>query len=49
MGGVVHFEVPADDEERARNLYSTVFGWDFQDPEGNVMGLWQNAGTLPQG
>lgn len=30
MGGVVHFEVPADDEERARNFYSTVFGWDFQ-------------------
>ncbi|PTT69571.1 glyoxalase [Arthrobacter sp. HMWF013] len=104
MGGVVHFEVPADDEERARNFYSTVFGWDFQvlppemeyslamttpvndkgvplepgsinggigrlggatvrgrmevpgsgwnayfrDPEGNVMGLWQNAGTPAQ-
>jgi predicted enzyme related to lactoylglutathione lyase len=131
MGGVVHFEVPADDEERARNFYSAVFGWGFQvlppvmeyslamttpmndegvplepgsinggifrrggdlkapvitidvpdidaaleqigqlggetvrgrmevpgsgwnayfrDPEGNVMGLWQNAGTPAQG
>jgi predicted enzyme related to lactoylglutathione lyase len=30
MGKVVHFEVPADDEGRARDFYSGVFGWDFQ-------------------
>lgn len=30
MGGVVHFEVPADDEERAREFYGSVFGWTFQ-------------------
>ena len=24
---VVHFEVPADDVERARTFYATVFGW----------------------
>lgn len=27
MGGVVHFEIPADDQERARNFYSEAFGW----------------------
>jgi uncharacterized protein len=27
MGGVVHFEIPADDQERARSFYSGAFGW----------------------
>jgi uncharacterized protein len=26
-GKVGHFEIPADDPERARKFYSTVFGW----------------------
>lgn len=26
-GGVCHFEVPADNAERARKFYGTVFGW----------------------
>ena len=30
MGGVVHFEIPADDEDRAREFYQSVFGWTFQ-------------------
>ena len=30
MGGVVHFEIPADDEDRARQFYNSVFGWTFQ-------------------
>ena len=29
-GGVVHFEIPADDENRAREFYRSVFGWQFQ-------------------
>ncbi|MDI3211384.1 VOC family protein [Arthrobacter sp. AL12] len=29
-GGVVHFEIPADDETRAREFYSSIFGWEFQ-------------------
>jgi len=29
-GGVVHFELPADDENRAREFYSSVCGWGFQ-------------------
>ncbi|HEX5510512.1 MAG TPA: VOC family protein [Actinomycetales bacterium] len=27
MGGVVHFEIPADDVERAQGFYRDVFGW----------------------
>jgi uncharacterized protein len=37
MNGVVHFEIPADDMERARKFYS-LFGWDLQDypmPDGS--------------
>jgi len=26
-GKVVHFEIPVDDEERARGFYSKAFGW----------------------
>lgn len=29
-GGVVHFELPADDEDRAREFYKAIFGWTFQ-------------------
>ncbi|MCU1533032.1 MAG: hypothetical protein JWO49_2603 [Arthrobacter sp.] len=27
--GVVHFEIPADDEERAGKFYSAAFGWEL--------------------
>ncbi|MET1087032.1 MAG: VOC family protein [Arthrobacter sp.] len=27
MGGVVHFEIPADDQERARKFYQEALGW----------------------
>ena len=26
-GGVIHFEIPADDQERARNFYNQALGW----------------------
>jgi len=33
-GGVVHFEIPAEDEGRAREFYSSAFGWEVsQVPE----------------
>ena len=31
MSRVVHFEIQADDLERARTFYGDVFGWEFQD------------------
>ena len=30
---VVHFEIPADDVERARKFYSTLFGWKIEKIE----------------
>jgi len=31
MGRVVHFEIQADDVERAMAFYASVFGWSFED------------------
>ena len=31
MSRVVHFEIQADDLERAKAFYGEVFGWEFQD------------------
>lgn len=31
MGRVMHFEIHADDVERAKQFYGAVFGWTFQD------------------
>jgi predicted enzyme related to lactoylglutathione lyase len=30
MRKVVHFEIPADDVERAKGFYGSVFGWQLQ-------------------
>ena len=30
MRKVVHFEIPADDLDRAKSFYGSVFGWDLQ-------------------
>jgi predicted enzyme related to lactoylglutathione lyase len=30
MARVAHFEIHADDPQRAINFYSTLFGWEFQ-------------------
>jgi predicted enzyme related to lactoylglutathione lyase len=34
MHRVIHFEIQADDPERARKFYSDVFGWEFATWEG---------------
>ena len=31
MDKVVHFEIPVDDMARAKNFYSSIFGWELQD------------------
>ena len=31
MDGVVHFEIPAEDTDRAKAFYGTVFDWQMQD------------------
>jgi uncharacterized protein len=35
-GKIVHFEVPADDTDRALGFYGQLFDWSFQDMEGPV-------------
>jgi uncharacterized protein len=38
MNKVVHFEIPFDDEERAKKFYSDIFGWEIQEmPEMNYV------------
>lgn len=34
MRKVVHFEIPADDVERAKRFYGSIFGWELQDVPG---------------
>lgn len=31
---IVHFEIPADDAERAMKFYGELFGWQFSSPPG---------------
>ena len=38
MNSIVHFEIPADDVERAKKFYEKIFGWKiekFPMPEGD--------------
>lgn len=37
---VVHFEIYADDTERAMNFYKEVFGWEYQKWEFNGQPYW---------
>ncbi|MFF2344603.1 VOC family protein [Pseudarthrobacter sp. NPDC058119] len=34
MGGVVHFEIPADDQKRARKFYQEALGWRIEPVPG---------------
>ncbi len=39
MNGVVHFEIPVDDLEKARAFYGGIFGWTLTDwpmPDGST-------------
>jgi len=33
-GDFTHFEIPADDPDRAKDFYAGLFGWGFQDVPG---------------
>jgi len=32
MPSIVHFDIPANDPERAKNFYARLFGWKFEKP-----------------
>ncbi len=36
----IHFEIPADDPERAAAFYRDVFGWKFEKWDGGPMPYW---------
>ena len=36
MDKIVHFEIPADDIERAKNFYGSTFGWQLDDMTGGM-------------
>ena len=42
---VVHFEIPADDVERARHFYKSVFGWKITDVPGMDYAFLETAPT----
>ncbi len=39
MSRVIHFDITADDPERAMQFYATIFGWEFQKWDG-PMDYW---------
>jgi predicted enzyme related to lactoylglutathione lyase len=48
MSRVVHFEIQADDVERAKAFYSAVFGWTFQDWSGATGSTYWGVVTGPE-
>ena len=34
MSSIVHFEIPADDIQRAKTFYSNLFGWKIENMHG---------------
>ena len=48
-GRLVHFEIPADDAERAKSFYGSLFGWSFESWDGPVEYHMTQAGGEPGG
>ena len=48
-GGVVHFEIPADDEGRAREFYSSAFGWEISSVPEMSYAMIKTTPTDPTG
>ena len=48
-GRLVHFEVPAEDAQRAVGFYRQLFGWEFQSWDGPIEYHMTQAGGDPGG
>jgi uncharacterized protein len=48
-GRIVHFELPFDDEARAREFYGGLFGWDLQSYPGMDYTMVSTGPTGEQG
>jgi len=49
MNRVVHFEIPADNMDRAQQFYSSAFGWTTSSPPGLQYALVHTTETDKQG
>ena len=47
MAKVVHFEIPADDLERAKTFYGSIFGWDLSTMPMPGGGQYTSVVTTP--
>jgi predicted enzyme related to lactoylglutathione lyase len=49
-GKIIHFELPAHDDERGKAFWSALFGWEFADAGMPGMNYWMTqAGGEPAG
>ena len=48
MSRVVHFEIQADDLERAKAFYAAVFGWSYEDYSGFTGSAYWGVVTGPE-
>jgi predicted enzyme related to lactoylglutathione lyase len=46
MDKVVHFEIPVDDRERAKEFYSSIFDWDTIDSDMGGGMIYTSARTV---
>ena len=49
MSRVVHFEIQADDVERAKAFYTAAFDWEFQDWSGATGSTYWGIVSGPEG
>lgn len=49
MPTIVHFEIPADDVERAKKFYSELFGWEIKEVPGMQYWLITTKGEMAVG
>jgi predicted enzyme related to lactoylglutathione lyase len=47
MDKVVHFEIPADDLERAKGFYGSIFGWNLNDVDMGGGAMYTTVTTVP--
>jgi uncharacterized protein len=48
-GGIVHFEIPAEDRERAATFYRSAFGWKISTMQGMDYDILQTTETTDEG
>jgi uncharacterized protein len=47
MDKVVHFEIPVDDEGRAKEFYASAFDWELNDNDMGGGNIYTTATTVP--